>query len=303
MEADDRIVLLYGDIGNNLFNSIRTKFPSRAVNCGVAEANMVSISAGMSSVGLVPVVYTISSFLYLKALEQIKLDISYPNRPVVLVGTGGGFSYAGLGTTHHSVEDFAILGSLPNMSIFSPADNEECSSVFRAALNSKGPAWIRLGKKEQPIVHKRPLRHADSSGVDPILVYRSNGYCKDEGPKLLSTGLVVSEAREAALKLEDEGILTEVWSIPQLKPFPAKALAEVLAGASVVFTIEEHVPVGGLASVISACLPPGGSVRLLSVSSGDNFHPGTGTTESARAMAQLDAEGIVRQVKSFLARA
>lgn len=300
LDADEKIILLYGDIGNRLFDTVRDKHPARVINCGVAEANMVSIAGGLASNGLKTVVYTISSFLYLKALEQIKLDICYPNRSVILVGTGGGFSYAGLGTTHHSLEDFAILGSIPNMKIFSPADRHECSLVFKSALDSGGPAWIRLGKKGEASVHEALPKVNGSSGLLPLKIWKADGKSAGRAVLILATGLVVAEAERAARILENIGVHCEVWSVPQLKPFPSARVAEIAAEYSFVVTVEEHVRRGGLHTAVRDSLDTRSDVRVLALSTGDTFHSATGSAGRARSICSIDSEGISSEVMRWM---
>lgn len=112
-KADPRVVLLSGDIGNRLFDKLRVQSPSQFLNCGVAEQNMMGVAAGMGLSGLRPIVYTITPFTTVRCLEQIKVDVAYHESPVIIVGTGSGLSYASLGPTHHSLEDFAIFGPFP----------------------------------------------------------------------------------------------------------------------------------------------------------------------------------------------
>ena len=122
---DERVVMLSGDIGNRLFDDYKKRVPKRFFNCGVAEANMISVGAGMASCGLRPVAYTITPFITTRVMEQIRVDVCYHNVPVVIVGVGGGLSYASLGATHHSCEDIAFLRVLPNMIVICPADAVE----------------------------------------------------------------------------------------------------------------------------------------------------------------------------------
>ena len=119
---DERIVLLSGDIGNRLFNNFKRECPNRFVNCGVAEANITGMAAGMAMCGLRPITYTISTFNTYRCLEQIRIDICYHNLPVTIVGVGAGLSYAGLGATHQSLEDITMLRMLPNMTVICPGD-------------------------------------------------------------------------------------------------------------------------------------------------------------------------------------
>lgn len=299
MDEDPRIVLLYGDIGNKLFDSIRLKYPSRAINCGVAEANMVSVAAGLASAGLKPVVYTISSFLYLKSLEQIKLDICYPGRSVVLIGTGGGFSYAGLGTTHHSLEDFATLGSIPGIEIFSPADRFECTLVLKQALENGGPAWIRLGKKGELDVHSSVPEVSQVSILPPLKIYPKDNESGRGDFLILSTGLVVAAARDASLRLREAGIAADVWSISQIKQFPEREVLELLRIYSFVLTVEEHVPFGGLYSLVRECSVAMEDTQIRSLSTGDCFHSSAGTSDRARARAGIDVEGIFNAIVNW----
>src|SRR5258708_2932501 len=121
-EQDKRVVLLSGDIGNRLFDKFKSKFPDRFFNCGVAEANMTGMAAGMALCGLRPFTYTITPFATTRAMEQIRVDVCYHNVPVTIVGTGSGLSYASLGPTHHSLEDVGMLRTLANLTIICPAD-------------------------------------------------------------------------------------------------------------------------------------------------------------------------------------
>ena len=125
IQKNKKIILLAGDIGNRLFDKIKKKFPKNFYNCGVAESNMTSVAAGLAKSKFKPVTYTITSFNTLKTIEQIKLDICYPNLPVIIVGVGSGLGYSNLGTTHHSLEDIGILSNIPNLNIVSPADKLE----------------------------------------------------------------------------------------------------------------------------------------------------------------------------------
>ena len=136
--ADERIVLLSGDIGNRLFDRFKAQFPDRFLNVGVAEANMIGVAAGLALAGMRPVTYTIASFAVYRAYEQIRVDVAYHNLPVVMVGTGGGLAYAANGPTHHSVEDAAVLRVLPNMTVACPGDAPELRSLLARRTPSIG---------------------------------------------------------------------------------------------------------------------------------------------------------------------
>ena len=151
-QKNKKIVLLSGDIVNRLFDNFRKNFPTRFHNCGIAEASMTGIASGLAHLGLRPITYTIATFNTIRCLEQIKLDVCYPNLPVIIVGTGAGLSYSSLGSTHHSIEDIALLRSIPNLSILCPSDPKEVKKLLNDAIKLKGPVYLRLGKKNEPVV-------------------------------------------------------------------------------------------------------------------------------------------------------
>ena len=144
-ERED-IVLLSGDIGNRMFDGFKDIAPTRFLNCGIAESNMMSVAAGMALSGARPVVYTITPFTTTRCLEQIKIGVAYHQAPVLIVGTGSGLSYAELGPTHHSLEDMAITRNIPGLNVLAPADSVELEAQLREALNSDLPTYIRIGK-------------------------------------------------------------------------------------------------------------------------------------------------------------
>src|SRR6266850_1904913 len=150
---DQRVILLSGDIGNRLFDDYKIRAPGRFFNCGVAEANMIGVAAGMAMCGLRPVAYSITPFVTTRCLEQIRTDVCYHEAPVTIVAVGAGLSYSGLGPTHHSCEDISFLRSIPNMVVICPGDAFEVRAALRAAMQQDRPVYIRMGKKGEPVVH------------------------------------------------------------------------------------------------------------------------------------------------------
>ena len=147
------ICLLSGDIGNRMFEDFKKVAANRFFNCGIAEANMISVAGGMALSGLQPVVYTITPFATTRCLEQIKIGVAYHEAPVVIVGTGSGLSYSELGATHHSLEDIAITRTIPNMQVLAPTDRLELIAQLKESIVSKKPTYIRIGKKGEPDLH------------------------------------------------------------------------------------------------------------------------------------------------------
>ena len=150
-KKSSKLVLLSGDIGNRLFDEYKNIPKGNFLNCGIAEANMMGVAAGLAMSGLKPIIYTITPFTTTRCFEQIRVDACYHNVPVIIVGTGSGLSYASLGPTHHSLEDFAIFRPLPNITILAPADEVELRKCLNAALKLDSPVYIRIGKKGEEI--------------------------------------------------------------------------------------------------------------------------------------------------------
>jgi transketolase len=292
-QDDPRIVLLSGDIGNRLFDPFKAAFPDRFLNCGVAEANMTGMAAGLAMSGLRPVTYTIAPFNTTRCLEQIKLDICYHNLAVVIVGVGAGLAYAGLGSTHHSFEDIAILRILPNMAVICPGDAVEVRLALKAALKRQGPTYIRLGKKNEPVVHENEPAFAIGRG---IVLREGDDAC------LLSTGNTLPLALEATNLLESGGVTVRVVSMHTVKPLDTDLLKEVFTTFRVVATIEEHSLIGGFASAVTEWL--GGrhtGAELLRFGIGDQFLHRSGNQNHARALIGLTPENIARGINAALA--
>jgi len=293
--ADPRVVLLSGDIGNKLFDKFKQHNESRFFNCGVAEANMMGVAAGMALSGLRPVIYTITPFTTTRCYEQIRVDACYHNAPVIIVGTGSGLSYAELGPTHHSCEDLAIMRVLPNITVLAPADEVELRLCLRAALELDGPAYMRIGKKGEPVMHKSPpaLRIGRS-----ITVREGGDAC------LISTGTVLPVAVGAAERLAAQGIQTRVESFHTVKPLDTTTLEEVFERFAVVGVIEEHSRIGGLGGGVAEWLAArdGARGRLIGFGTADEFMPEIGSQEYARSRYGLTAENVAGRLADALRR-
>ncbi len=217
--ADERVVLLSGDIGNRLFDKFRDRCPARFFNCGVAEANMISMAAGMAMNGLRPIAYTITPFITTRCLEQIRVDVCYHDLPVTIVGVGAGLAYASLGPTHHSCEDIAFLRALPNMAVVCPGDSVEVRLALRASMQRTSGTYIRLAKKGEAVIHQTPPSFAIGR-ADPVRT--GHDVC------LLSTGNMLPEALLTADMLASAGISAQVVSFHTVKPLDEDFLARGL---------------------------------------------------------------------------
>ena len=155
--SNDKIMCVIGDTGFSVFEEFEKEFKERFVNVGIAEQNFVSFGAGLSAMGMKPYLYNVVSFMTLRALEQIELDISYQENPVVLVGVGGGHAYGTAGPTHHAYYDLTTMCMLPNMAVVCPADPVEMEAVMRVSQTYDKPLYIRIGRSIDPIVHVKPI--------------------------------------------------------------------------------------------------------------------------------------------------
>jgi transketolase len=293
-EQDPAVVLLSGDIGNRLFDEFKARCPGRFLNCGVAEANMMSMAAGMASCGLRPVVYTITPFLTYRCMEQIRDDVCYHNQRVVIVGTGSGLSYASLGTTHHSCEEMGMLRLLPGLSVLAPADPFEVEMTLAAALKHDGPAYIRIGKKGEPTVH---------SAASPWKIGDTVSMREGTDIALLSTGTLLQESLHTADVLTARGLSASVLSMPTVKPLNTAMLSDVFSRHRLVATVEEHSILGGLGGSVAEwlCDQPRSAAGLLRIGTPDAFLHRNGEQEHAREVLGLTPAAMADRIATRLA--
>jgi transketolase len=286
---DARIVLLSGDIGNRLFDGFKGRFPDRFFNCGVAEANMMGVAAGMAMSGLRPVVYTIAAFATMRCLEQIRVDVCYPRQPVVIAGVGAGLSYASLGGTHHACEDIGVLRLLPAMSVVCPGDPFEVRAALRAALAHDGPVYLRLGKKGEPAVHRT---------APDFSIGRSIQLRRGRDIALLGVGTMLPLAVAVAEALQGQGLSVDLESLHTVKPLDEPCLARLFDQCTVVATLEEHSVRGGAGSAIAEWRAhhPEAKAHLLVMGTADEFLHHAGSQAYARERFGLTPEAVVPQV-------
>ena len=285
------IVLLSGDIGNRLFDNYKKAASERFFNCGIAEANMVTMAAGLAHSGMRPVAYTITPFITTRCLEQIKVDVCYHNLPVVLVGTGSGLSYAELGATHHSCEDIAIMRAMPNMTVICAADRNEVRLALEQAVKLDSPVYLRIGKKNEPDIHSSavPFKIGES-----IKVRSGHDIC------LLATGNMVAVAIETADILEQSGLSVQVVSMHTVKPLDQNRLTDVVTRFPLIATLEEHNHIGGFGSAVAEWLVDSHQLntRLIRFSTPDEFISNVSSQQEARERYGLNAQQIAQSLRS-----
>jgi len=292
-QADERVVLLSGDIGNRLFDDFKTACPGRFFNCGVAEANMIGLAAGLAMSGYRPVCYTIAPFVTYRCLEQIRIDVCYHEAPVTIIGTGSGLSYASLGATHHSCEEMGMLRLLPGMTVLAPADSFEVQACLQAVLRGNHPAYLRIGKKGEPRVHAKIPNYR----IGEAIVLREG-----HDVFLVGAGTILPVALAAADALAATGLSVGVASMPSVKPMDLALLQRVFGQCRIVATVEEHSILGGLGGSVAEWLSdrPTPQARLMRFGTADEFLHLTGEQDEARAHFGLTAEAMAAKVTALL---
>lgn len=290
-EADPRVVLVVNDVGFSVVEPFRDRFPERFVNAGVAEANMIGFAAGLALTGHRVFVYAIAPFTTFRCLEQIRLDLCRPRLPVTLVGLGGGFTYGGLGTTHHSTEDIAIMRALPGMRVMSPCDAGETRALVPHLGRGDGPVYLRLEKAGQPNVHTSP----PAVGLGQSVRVREG-----RDVTLVAVGTMVQECLAAADRLGERGIDAGVISAISVKPLDPTLLDEL--SVRPVVTIEEHSLIGGLgAALAEAAVDRGAPGPRLRIGVPDTYTEVAGDQPYLRSLWGLERDAIADRVSEALA--
>ena len=221
------------------------ELPKQIIEVGIAEQNLVGVSAGLSAVGKKVFAVSPASFLTARSLEQIKADIAYSDHPVCLIGISAGISYGQLGSTHHSIHDYAVLRCINNISIVAPADNFETSEAIKQAVNFNSPLYLRFGKK--------PMMDISNENKD-FKIGKAKFVTKGEDVLLIAAGETVQRAYLAAQLLSEKNIHATVISMHTIKPFDAKTFLTESRKSKVIISIEEHSIYGGLGEQCASLL-------------------------------------------------
>jgi len=290
--ADGRIWLLVGDLGYSVVEPFRQEFPGRFINVGVAEQNMTGIATGLAISGKVVFTYSIANFPTLRCLEQIRNDVCYHNTNVKIVAVGGGFAYGAHGMTHHATEDLAIMRALPNMTVIAPGDPVEAALATRAIIEWPGPCYLRLGKAQEPVVHKT----SPNFQIGKAIVVRKGG-----DVTLITTGGILFNTVQAAEQLARQGIQARVLSMHTLKPLDTEAVLAAARQTKAIVTVEEHSIIGGLGSAVAEVLAELGSSHTTFRRMGikNEFCRQIGSQEYLRGVYGLSVEGIIEVVRSL----
>lgn len=243
-KSNPKVVVLDGDLGNSTgASTVRKAFPERFFNIGVAESNMISISAGMASAGYIPFVTSLSSFLLCNAYEQIRISIAIAGLNVKLVGSHSGITTNREGPSSMSIEDYALSLGLPTFTVIVPSDPPSMHKAVQAAVALKGPVYIRSSREPMPYIYPE--------GDCPFELGKANLVREGKDVTLIVCGIMVAVALDAAVLLEREGIQARVLDMHTLRPLDKEAILRAAAETGAIVTAEEHMIRGGLGSSVA----------------------------------------------------
>ncbi|MBX3721894.1 MAG: hypothetical protein KF713_08650 [Turneriella sp.] len=291
---DSRVWLVNGDLGYKVLDSFREMFPERFINAGVAEQNMMGLSAGLALSGKIVFVYSIANFPTFRCLEQIRNDICYHNVNVKIISVGAGYTYGSHGYTHHGVEDMGIMRLLPNMRVVAPGDPVEAELATKKAYKVQGPVYMRLGKAGEPILHK---------GTKPTFDFGSS-ITMSEGTdiSLIATGGVLELAVHATESLQNAGISVRLISMPCIKPFDQTTLLAAVNKSGGLITLEEHA-LGGLATCVSEVMAMNQiAIKYKPLYLSDDIIIQAGSQNDMRAQKGLTVENVTNVARSMIAK-
>ncbi len=292
MENPD-VVALDADLSRSTMTRFFAReFPDRFFDCGIAEQNMISIAAGLAASGKIPFASTFAVFVPGRCFDQIRMSIAQPQLNVKLVTTHGGISVGEDGTSHQSIEDLALIGSLPGFTVIVPADAIETTEAVKTAAASYGPFYIRLCRPKVPLVYTEDYRF----NLGKAVTMRRGG-----DATIIAIGLMVKAALDAAKNLEREGIYCRVLNMSTLKPIDEAAITQAAAETGAIVTAEEHLEHGGLGSEVARVVAQHRPVPMELVAIKDTYAK-SGKPAELLERYGLTAKDIERAVKSVVAR-
>jgi transketolase len=281
-EADPRIVAVANDsVGSSNLKEFKRRFPERLINVGIAEQNLIGVSAGLASAGKIPFTCGASCFLTGRALEQVKVDLGYSRHNVKLCGMSSGMAYGELGPTHHSIEDLAWTRAIANLTVIVPADPIETAQAVRAAAAMDGPVFLRVSRMPVPDVHAADARFE----IGRAVTLRDGS-----DVTIVAAGVTVSRALDAAVMLEADGISAAVLNLSTIRPLDRDSIVAAARRGPIV-TVEEHTVYGGLGSAVAEVVVTSHPVRMRLLGVPGVFAP-TGSAEFLLQHFGLTAEGI-----------
>jgi len=287
------IVVLEADLSKSTMTyHFAEEFPARFFNCGVAEQNMVGIAAGLASSGKIPFASTFAVFSPGRCFDQIRVSVDQPGQNVKLVSTHGGISVGEDGTSHQAIEDLALAGALPSLTVIVPADAIETVQVIKAVAAAHGPFYVRLCRPNLPLVYTDDYRFEIGKAVTMR---------KGKDATIIAIGLMVASALEAAAKLKGEGIDCGVLNMPTFKPIDEAAIIKAAAETGAIVTAEEHLEHGGLGSVVARVIAKNRPVPMEIIAI-QNMYAKSGKADELFRKCGLTAENMGQAVRAVVKR-
>jgi transketolase len=291
-QSNPDLVLITGDLGFGIFDDFSQRFPNQFLNVGVAEQNLMMISAGMALEGKKVFAYSIGNFPTQRCLEQIRNDICYHDLDVTIIGMGGGFSYGQLGMSHHATEDLSIMRALPKMRVFVPSCSYEVQKIMITMENLKGPSYLRLDKS----------KYNENFETLKFEIGKANIIRDGSSVSLICAGGILEEAMKAADDLSNESIECRVISMHSIKPIDKKIIIEAAQETGGIITLEENTIIGGLGGAIAEiCLESNFRPNFFKrIGLRDSYSSVVGDQKFLRKYYSMDSESIKIEVKKQL---
>jgi len=286
---NERVIFLTADMGFQVFDDFQTRFGARYVNVGIAEAQMTCAAAGLALAGWRPVIYSIAAFVTGRAFEQIRISVNYQKLPVVIVGAGGGYTYASSGVTHHAGDDFGLMSLLPGMTVVAPGDPNEVAQLFPQVMELQGPVYFRIGKYGEQTY----------TAEEPVLLGRARLLSDGDRVGIISTGDMASVVVDALRVLELQGIKPLAYQMHTVKPLDVQTLNLMADRVNTLIVIEEHGLMGGLGSALSLWRSDSGAqCRLLRLGPPDALVLGSPSQVELRQRLNYDVDSLVRMCRT-----
>ena len=291
-ETDKDIVVLCSDSrGSASLAPFADAYPEQFVEMGIAEQDLVSVSAGLAHCGKKAFAASPACFLSTRSYEQCKIDVAYSNTNVKLIGISGGISYGALGMSHHSAQDIAAMSAIPNMRVYLSSDRFQTAKLIEALLKDEKPAYIRVGRN--------PVEDIYTEDNCPFEMDKATVLTEGTDAAIIACGEMVRPAYEAAKLLEKDGIHATVLDMYCVKPLDKEAIVKAASNAKVVVTAEEHAPFGGLGSMVSQVVGAECPRKVLNIALPD-APVVSGTSKEVFDYYGMNAEGIAKTVKDAL---
>ena len=289
-EHSDVVVLDADLAGATKTSTFKKEFPDRHFDCGIAEGNMMAVAAGIASMGMVPFASTFAMFAAGRAFEQVRNSIGYPHLNVKIGATHGGISVGEDGASHQCCEDFALMRSIPGMTVICPADDVEARAAVKAAYEFEGPVYLRFGRSGVPVFHDEDFKFEIGKGE---VLQDGNDIA------IIATGIMVGEAMKAGEELRAEGINARVINLSTIKPLDEELILKAAEECGKIVTCEEHSIIGGLGEAVSSLLSEKLPTPVRRIGVNDEFGHSGPAAELLRDFG-LSAENIVETVKAWL---